>query len=122
MTDNQSTPDSDPASKHVTRLRAIGTVVLLLGLVVAGLVYWLSPAPEILPDEMSSALDFKKGATGAASNFGQMGAFSYSFSQKLKDPAIQAAIIAVVTVLVAGGCFFLAELRGHAKGSEGPSD
>jgi hypothetical protein len=111
MAEEQTT--SRPASPHQpgARVQLAGIIILAVGLVTAGLVYGLSKPAEDLPDELGKPENFKRSARDLASNFGQMGVFSYDLGQELQDPAIQAAIIASVAILISGGCFYIAHLQ-----------
>jgi hypothetical protein len=94
----------------------VGIIVLVLGLVGAGLVYGLGKPPEVLPDELTNPGGYKKSARAMDTMYGRMGGFSYALTQDLKDPLIQAAIIAVGSVIVATGCFWVAEMKKRGEG------
>ncbi len=96
-------------------LRMIGVVVLVAGLVIAGLVYGLSKPPEVLPDELANPAGYKKSAREMDTIYGRMGGFSYAVTQDLKDPMVQAVIIAIGSVIVATGCFWVAEIKRRAE-------
>jgi hypothetical protein len=99
------------------RLRAIGTLVLLLGFVGAGLVYWTGAPPEDLSDDMLTPDNSKKAARDIEVNFGKMGLLMVNLSDDLRQPGTQAALIVVVSILLASGCFYLAGLPGLQAGS-----
>ncbi len=98
------------------RLRVIGTLLLLLGFVGAGMVYWTGAPPEDLSDDVLSANNSKKVARDIEVNFGKMGLLAVNLSEELRQPDTQAAVIVVVSILLASGCFYFAGLqgRGHA--------
>jgi hypothetical protein len=104
------------ASQSTGRLRIIGTVVLILGLLAAGLVYALEKPPEDLPDSLGDPTGFKKSSRQMEDLYGKAGSFSYALTQDLKDPAIQAVIIVVGTVIVGGGFFWVAEMKSRENG------
>jgi hypothetical protein len=120
MAANQTTPDPVAPPNLVGSFRTAGVVILVIGLVIAGLVYWLSPRPD-LPDDLNTPDNNKIVARDVASNFGQWGTFSYNLSQALHDPATQAAIIAIGSILVGGGCFYIAHLNTRDTGAGGPA-
>ena len=91
----------------------MGAFVLILGLAGAGLVYALRKPPEDLPDSLGDPAGFKKSARELETVFGKTGSFSYALTRDLEDPMIQAVIIAVGTVILAGGFFWAAEMRGR---------
>ena len=93
----------------------IGAIVLVLGLVCAGLVGGLSKPPEDLPDSLGDPSGFKKSSRQMEDLYGKAGSFSYALTRDLKDPTIQAAIIAIGSVIVAGGFFWVAEMKRHAS-------
>ena len=113
MVENQTTPNL------ASNFRIAGVVVLIIGLAIAGLVYGLSTRPDS-PDELSTPDNNKRAARDVATNFGQWGAFSYNLSQALHDPATQAAIIAIGSILVGGACFYIAHLNSRDTGGSGP--
>jgi len=95
--------------------------VLLLGLSAAGLVYWLGTPPVDLSDDVATAQTSKTVDRDIEMNVGKMGLFMSDLSEDLKDPGTQAAIIAVVSIFVAAGCFYFARLQARLDKSEGPS-
>jgi flagellar basal body-associated protein FliL len=88
----------------------IGVTVLLLGLAAAGVVYWMgthSGEPtedELLPGN-ARAESHQMGLL-----YGNMGILISQWSDDLKQPGTQAVIIAVVSILIAAGCFYFARL------------
>jgi hypothetical protein len=107
---NDQTGGPNPFRKQPQRLRTIGVVVLLLGLAVAGAVYWIgthSPGPtedELLPGN-ARAVSRQMGVL-----YGKMGVLISQWSDALKQPATQAIIIAAVSILVAASFFYFARL------------
>jgi hypothetical protein len=110
MLENQTPMRRSPPPKPGAPLRVAGLIILLVGLVCAGLVYGLSK-PDVSPDEMATPDNSKIAARDVARNYGQMGAFSYSVGEYLQDPATRAGIIALASILVASGCFYIAHLQ-----------
>ena len=114
MAENRTT------SNLVGNFRIAGVVILVVGLTSASLVYGLSARPDS-PDELNTPDNNKRVARDVASNFGQWGAYSYNLSQALHDPAILAAVIAIGSILVGGGCFYIAHLNTRDTGAGEPS-
>src|ERR1700722_13908142 len=111
MPDNQATSTPASASTPGAKFRTAGVIILLIGLVSAGLVYWLSTPAEVLPDELTTPENNKKAARSIETDFGKMGDFSYALGEDLKDPLNRAAIVAIASILVAAGCFYIAHLQ-----------
>jgi hypothetical protein len=106
-----------PAARRAgTALRMIGAVILVLGLGGAGLVYWLSPPPKDLSDEVLRASNSKKVQRAIEVNVGKMGVVMDGLAEDLEDPATKAMVIAVAAILLSSGCFYFAHL--HARGEE----
>jgi hypothetical protein len=91
------------------RLRKAGIIVLLAGIAVAGLVYWLGTrTPD--PGEDASMIGFDKAEQRQMGElYGNWGTMIDGFQDDLKSPGTQATIILVVAGLIAAGCFYLAE-------------
>jgi hypothetical protein len=117
---NQPAVASNLATKSAARLRMVGTAVLFLGLVVAGLVYWLGVPPEDLSADPATAWAYKRTARDTEINFGQVGVLLDNLLDHLKHPGIQAAIIAGASLLFAGACFGLAQVRTSRGNAEKP--
>ena len=114
MTVNDKTPTPDSSSKRrARRLRTIGLIVLVLGLGGAGLVYWLGTrSPDVMDD--LSMVGFNKAQTRQMGMlYGKMGPAIEGWFDDLKRPGTQATIIAVVSTLIAAGCFYFARLLDH---------
>jgi len=113
MTANNPTPSQGSAPKAGARLRAIGVLVLLVGLGVACLVYWRGTRPEDLSVDVNNPDNSKIVQRNIEMNVGKAGLFMSDLMDDLKDPANQAAGIAVVAILVAAGCFYIARLQAR---------
>jgi hypothetical protein len=109
MTDKTSSPVS-PSRRRARGLRIIGVIVLLLGIAGEGVVYWQDVrSPDFMDDpEMLGYNRAEKRQMGLL--FGRQGVMLDNFLDTLKSPHTQSAIIIVATVLVSGGCFYLAAL------------
>jgi hypothetical protein len=111
VNDNTATPHS--SSRLRKRLRAVGVIVLLLGLGAASAVYWTgSRAPEGM-DGMDDRL--LAGPSRAERHqvgllYGTFGLRVIDMMNGLKDPGAQAVIIAAVSIVIALGCFYIARV------------
>lgn len=109
---------TNPVSLHreKARLRWIGLVVLVVGIISAGLVYWLGTRSE------DARLDqYEQAQTRAESRqmemlYGTSGGLMEDFLNALKRPDNQALAIVGITGLIAAGCFYLG--RPLAEGEE----
>ncbi len=108
MTPNDKKNSPVSSSKRAARLRMIGIIVLVLGIAGAGIVYWLGTrSPNVMDDFSMVGFDrAQKRQMGQL--YGKMGLVVEQFSDDLKQPGTQAQIIAVVSILVAAGCFYVA--------------
>ena len=108
VTEKTSSPDT--SARRRARLRIIGAIVLALGLVSAGLVYWLGTRSADTSDDLAMLGYNKARSRQMAMLYGKMGLFSEDLIDNLKRPGVQAAIITVVSTLFAAGCFYIARL------------
>jgi multidrug efflux pump subunit AcrA (membrane-fusion protein) len=109
MAANPIISEPESSGKRRARLRALGVLVLLLGLAAAGVVYWTSAPPEDWSADPATARAYKTETRDIEINFGKMGILINDLVEDLQYPGTQAAIIAAVSVLVASGCFFFAQ-------------
>jgi hypothetical protein len=121
MAVNNPMPGPDSSPKAGAWLRAIGVLVLLLGLGGAGLVYWTGDPPDDLSDDVSTARTSKKLARDIEINVGKMGLFMNDLLENWQDPGTQALTIIVASVLVASGCFYFTRLQVRRDESDGPT-
>ena len=106
------TPGEGTMRKRRARLRAIGTLVLLIGLSSAGVVYWIGSRSAKLEDDPMMVGYGRPQERNMELLYGKMGRTIEDLSDDLKRPGTQAALIAGVGIVIAAGCFFFA----------GPSD
>jgi len=92
-------------NREKVRLRLAGVIVLSLGLISAGVLYWARTR--------DSNLDQYRDAQARAESrqmqllYGTSGSLTEDLTNALKRPANQAIIICVVSGLIATGCFYL---------------
>jgi hypothetical protein len=99
--------------QRARRLRLIGVVVLLLGIVTAGVVYWLGTRSLDPSDDLSMAGYDKPVERQMGILYGKQGELIEDFTNDLKQPGTQAVIIVVTAALVAGCCFYFARLLDY---------
>jgi hypothetical protein len=111
----------DSSGQRRARLRAIGVLVLLLGLGGAGAVYWTGAAPSDLSDDPSTARAYKTESRDTEINFGKMGLLLNDWMDDLKRPGTQAALIAITSILISAGCFYFARWPEQDGGPGDPA-
>ena len=107
MSNDLPPPPHDPIAlkREKARLRLAGVVILAIGLIAAALLYWLRAS--------NADLDQYREAQARAEThqmellYGTSGGLTEDLTNALKRPADQAIIIAVVSALIAAGCFYL---------------
>jgi hypothetical protein len=111
MIANDKTPGPVSSSKQrARRFRVTGVIVLLLGIVSAGVVYWIGTRSADLSDN-PSMLGYDRAETQQMGIlYGKSGELIEDWTNDLKQPGTQAIIIAVAATLVAAGCFYFARL------------
>jgi flagellar basal body-associated protein FliL len=103
----------EPASsskRRARKLRIIGVIVLTLGIVSAGIVYWIGTRSPDVSDDLSMVGYNKPARRQMAILYGKQGELVEDWANNLKQPGTQAIIIVVAAVLVASGCFYFARL------------
>jgi hypothetical protein len=110
MSANEQNTGPQPSHKQSQRLRKIGVIVLLLGLAVAGVVYWMGthasgPTEDQLLPGNARAESRQMGVL-----YGKMGVLISQWSEALKQPGTQAILIAGASILVAAIFFYFARL------------
>jgi hypothetical protein len=98
------------STRLARRLKIIGTIILLLGIVSAGIVYWLGVRSQDSSDD-ASMLGYNKPETQQMERlYGKWGDFTDGFLDDLKQPGTQAILLLVFSGLSAAGCFYFARL------------
>jgi hypothetical protein len=88
----------------------IAVIVLLLGIVSAGMVYWIGTRSADLSDDLSMVGYNKPEERQMEILYGKQGELIEDWSNDLKQPGTQAIIIAAVAAIIASGCFYFARL------------
>jgi len=86
-------------------------VVLVVGIFGADFVYWLGSRSAVAPSDDPQMLTNEKAAARQAEILiGKQASLVQGWTEDLKRPGTQAAIVVGVAVLIAGGCFYFANL------------
>jgi hypothetical protein len=99
------------SKRRARRIRIIGAIVLLLGIIGAGIVYW-TRSPD-LSDDLSMVGYNKPEQRQMEILYGKSGEIIEGWANDLKQPGTQAIIIIVTAVLIAGCCFYFARLLDY---------
>ena len=106
----EKTSGPDLSSRRQRRLKAIGVIVLVLGIASACLVYWIGTRSPDLSDDLSMVRFNRAESRQMAMLYGKMGLLIEDWTNDLKQPGTQAILIASATILIALGCFYFARL------------
>jgi flagellar basal body-associated protein FliL len=117
-----TTPTRSPSSKHRATLNALGVIILLLGLAVAGIIYWNGHARSARQssnqttsrleggwqDTSLSREDSKRSNRDIEMYYGKIGMLSVRLQDWFTEPASLAIIIATISTLTALALFLFA--------------
>jgi len=114
MSVNDKTPGPvSPSKRRARRFRITGIIVLMLGIVSAGIVYWIGMRSADLSDDPSMVGYDRAETQQMGILYGKSGELTENWSNDLKQPGTQAIIITVASALVAAGCFYFARLSDN---------
>ncbi len=102
-----------PAAVHqrrARRLRVLGAIVLAGGLAGAGGIYWHGTHTPDLQDDLSMVGYYRGETRQMAMLYGKSGEMIETWTNNLKDPATQAALVAGASTVVGILCFYFARL------------
>ena len=108
MVEKTSGPNLSPRRQR--RLKAIGIIVLLLGISSACLVYWMGTRSPDLSDDLSMVGFNRAEQRQMGQLYGKMGLLIEDWTNDFKKPGTQATLIASASILIALGCFYFARL------------
>ena len=109
------TPGPIASGKRPGRwLRITAAAVLLLGIFGADLAYWLGTRAARTSDDPAMMGNEKAQSRQEEILYGKQASLIKEWSDELKRPGIQAVMVVVTAVLVAGGCFYFARLLDSA--------
>jgi len=102
-------PKDDLAALHreKARLRTIGAIILAVGLISAGLLYWLRTDNSNLDQIRESQAHAESRQMQLL--YGRSGGITEDLSNALKRPGPQALLIVAVSGIIAAGCFYLGQ-------------
>ena len=103
----ESPNDLIALNREKAQLRKLGALILAIGLISAGLLYWLRA-------ENSNLDQLRESQAHAESRqmqllYGRSGGITEDLSNALKRPGPQALLIVVVSGIIAAGCFYLGQ-------------
>ena len=108
LADHNNQPPA--AARRARRYRVSGVAIALLGLVSAGVVYWLgSRAPDFSADPGMAGFD-RREEQQMGVLYGKQGQLIEDLDHALKQPGTQAILIVIVAAIVAAGCFYFARI------------
>jgi hypothetical protein len=113
MTMNEPQSGPGPSARRSARLRLTGVIVLLAGILGAGMVYWQGSRSPDVSDDLSMAGFNRAQRRQMGQLYGKMGTVIEDWSEDLKRPGTQASLILGFTFVIAGGCFYFARLLGN---------
>jgi hypothetical protein len=96
--------------RRARRLRQIGIIVLTLGIGGAGILYWLRTRSPDVSGKLSMQGFNRAEQRQMGQLYGKQGLLIEQWSDDLKQPGTQAAIIGGFSILVFSGCFYFARL------------
>lgn len=103
-------PGAEPADQRARQWRTAGVCVLLLGGVIAGVVWWLGTRSPSIQDN-PAMLGFNRAEHRQMGMFfGKSGYLIDDFLDNLKQPGTQAILIGTTALVIATGCFIFARL------------
>jgi hypothetical protein len=110
MNNNGKRTGSDASSKLPARLRISGVIVLLVGIIGAGILYWIGTRTEDLRDNPMMTGYYRLQSRQVEQLIGKMGLVFVDLLDDLKRPENQALVVGAVSIVIAFGCFYIAEL------------
>lgn len=101
--------NADLSKRRARQLRIIGAVVLALGIIAAGLIYWTGTRNAAPPN--ISMLGFNRAEQQQMGQlYGKSGQMIDDWLDALKQPGTQVILILIFSVAVFGGCRYFAKL------------
>ena len=101
------------------RFRFFATMVLVIGIASASVLYWVRTRAASVMDDPSMAGYSKPQLMQMEVMYGRMGTMTSDLLEDLKQPGTQAILIAAFSTLFASVCFFLANRWVDEEGDPG---
>jgi hypothetical protein len=111
---SETHPSPESLHREKARLRMIGAIVLAVGIIGAGLVYWI-PRPQDPALAQYEQAQARAESRQMQMLYGTSGGVTEDFLNWLKQPGAQAGVIVVVSGLIAAGCFYLGRPFGERE-------
>jgi len=105
-----STPEAFRPNPHARRWRVAALVLLVLGILGAGVDYWMVSRSQVDMDDPSMLSFNKKTNEQMGRLFGKSGGLVEDLQAGLEKPGVQAGLIFVVSGLAAWGCLMFSRL------------
>jgi hypothetical protein len=107
-------PTEETTRQRGMRLKRIGAVVLALGIAGAGFIYWHGARSADFSGDPSMARFNRTQAHQMGVMYGKSGQMVDDLVDALKNPNVQAGLIAAISVLFALSCFYLGSSPAHS--------
>jgi hypothetical protein len=107
--DDKNFSATSAAKQHARRLKAIGIIVLLLGIGGASLVYWMQTRSADFSDNISMTGYNRQEQRQMEILYGKSGQAIEKFFNALKQPGTQAILILAISGVIGLGCFYLSQ-------------
>jgi hypothetical protein len=114
--DAPNSPSTSPgellfaARRRARHYRMAAVALLVLGVISAGIVYWLGSRQLDASDDPAMLGFDRAAANQMAYLYGKQGQLIQGLDSWLKQPGAQAILVMIAATLVAAGCFFYARL------------
>ena len=105
----------DSLRREIARMRKLGLIVLLAGLVSAGLVYWIGNRPEDPALAEYRQSEERNASRQMESLYGTSGDVMHKLMDAMRRPGNQALAIIGFAVVVSGVCFYLGRPFGDKQ-------
>ncbi|HEY3761108.1 MAG TPA: hypothetical protein VGN23_05120 [Verrucomicrobiae bacterium] len=106
--------------KLSARLKRAGSIILAVGILAAGTVYWIGTRNNSLDDDPSMQGFNRAEQRQMGQLYGNSGEMIDDWTNDLKQPGTQAVLILIVTGVAAAGCLYFARLVTIDEESSGP--
>jgi hypothetical protein len=119
MIEDVPAPSAAVARRRARRLKLAGIMVLVLGIVGAGLIYWLGKRTQDLSDD-PSMLGYDRAADRQTEMlYGRQGLLIDDLTDRLKQPGTQALILLVTSGIISAVCFRFARVLARDLETQG---
>ena len=119
MSAENQQPTEETTRQHGVRLKRIGAMVLALGIAGAGFIYWHGARSADFSGDPSMARFNRAQAHQMGVMYGKSGQMVDDLVDALKNPNVQAGLIATISVLFALSCFYLGSSSAHSSPGAG---